>query len=183
MESRPKGKGIGWSDGLESAQKSRQMQIMPNADPECRIMLNVQEAVVQQLWRDGTNLGHMERTYSRVDVQDCQESEDHKWYDELTNGKLKEEALMHKARFEESWGDATLGVMKFCAWLKSSFENFYELDYDVLVKLEECWNYGANNAGNTQDNKKEHHDPSICNIRIFELMKYSIDADNEYVAI
>ncbi|GKE19760.1 hypothetical protein Tco_1431272 [Tanacetum coccineum] len=111
------------------------------------------------------------------------DNRDHKWYDELTNGKLKEEALMHKARFEESWGDATLGVMKFCAWLKSSFENFYELDYDVLVKLEECWNYGANNAGNTQDNKKEHHDPSICNIRIFELMKYSIDADNEYVAI
>ncbi|GJW33463.1 hypothetical protein Tco_0053495 [Tanacetum coccineum] len=26
----------------------------------------------------------------------------HKWYDELTDGKLKEEALMHKARFEES---------------------------------------------------------------------------------
>ncbi|GJW25428.1 hypothetical protein Tco_0039239 [Tanacetum coccineum] len=133
---------------------------------------------------------------------------------------------MHKARFEESWGDATPGVMKFCAWLKSSFENFHELDYDVLVKLEECWwkvnahenapfarwenhgqgpyanaitekdydpyldinrifgrNYGANNAGNTQDNKKEHHDPSICNIRRFEMMKYSFDADDEYVAI
>ncbi|GJS37310.1 hypothetical protein Tco_0535692 [Tanacetum coccineum] len=27
---------------------------------------------------------------------------DHKWYDELTDGNLKEEALMHKARFEES---------------------------------------------------------------------------------
>ncbi|GKC50389.1 hypothetical protein Tco_1073134 [Tanacetum coccineum] len=27
---------------------------------------------------------------------------DHKWYDELTDGKLKEEALMHKAKFEES---------------------------------------------------------------------------------
>ncbi|GKD12931.1 hypothetical protein Tco_1197338 [Tanacetum coccineum] len=106
--------------------------------------------------------------------------------------------------------------MKFCAWLKSCFENFHKLDYGVLVKLEECWwkvnahenapfarwenhsqgpyanaktekdydlyldinrifgrNYGANNAGNTQDNKKEHHDPSICNIRRFEMMKYS----------
>ncbi|GJX46192.1 hypothetical protein Tco_0271382 [Tanacetum coccineum] len=65
--------------------------------------------------------------------------QDHKWYDELTDGNLKEEALMHKARFKESWGDATPGVMKFCAWLKSSFENFHELDYDVLVKLEEYW--------------------------------------------
>ncbi|GJX01194.1 hypothetical protein Tco_0185107 [Tanacetum coccineum] len=38
-----------------------------------------------------------------------------------------------------SWGVVTLDVMKFCAWLKNSFENFHELDYDVLVKLEECW--------------------------------------------
>ncbi|GJX39597.1 hypothetical protein Tco_0252900 [Tanacetum coccineum] len=44
--------------------------------------------------------------------------QDHKWYDELIDGKLKEEAVMHKARFEESWGDATPGVMKFYAWLK-----------------------------------------------------------------
>ncbi|GKG51885.1 hypothetical protein Tco_0544523, partial [Tanacetum coccineum] len=34
--------------------------------------------------------------------------QDHKWYDELTDGKLKEEALTHKARIEESWGKATL---------------------------------------------------------------------------
>ncbi|GKE03180.1 hypothetical protein Tco_1395198 [Tanacetum coccineum] len=129
--------------------------------------------------------------------------QDHKWYDELVDGKLKVEALMHKAIVEGSWGDATPRVMKFYAWLKSSFENFHELDYDVLVKLEECWwkvnahenapftrlenhgqgpyanaktekdydpyldinrifgkNYRANNAGDTQDTKKEHHDPS-----------------------
>ncbi|GJR56533.1 hypothetical protein Tco_1407054 [Tanacetum coccineum] len=60
--------------------------------------------------------------------------QDHQWYDELTEGVLKEEALMHKARFEGSWGYATPGVMKFCAWLKNSFESFHELDHDVLVK-------------------------------------------------
>ncbi|GJT26514.1 hypothetical protein Tco_0906789 [Tanacetum coccineum] len=38
--------------------------------------------------------------------------QDHKWYDELADGKLKEETL---------------------------FENFHELDYNVLVKLQECW--------------------------------------------
>ncbi|GJW75639.1 hypothetical protein Tco_0135009 [Tanacetum coccineum] len=65
--------------------------------------------------------------------------QDHKWYDELADGKLKEETLLHKAKVKESWGDATLGVMKFSAWLKSSFENFHELDYNVLVKLQECW--------------------------------------------
>ncbi|GJY23967.1 hypothetical protein Tco_0397625 [Tanacetum coccineum] len=36
-------------------------------------------------------------------------------------------------------GDATPRVMKFCIWLKNCFENFHELDYDVLVKLQECW--------------------------------------------
>ncbi|GKA82126.1 hypothetical protein Tco_0788874 [Tanacetum coccineum] len=123
-------------------------------------------------------------------------------------------------------GDATPGVMKLCEWLKNSFENFHELDYGVLVKLEECWrkvnahekalfarwenhgqgpfantktkkdydpyldincifgrDYGSNNAGNIQDNMKEYHNPSICKIRRFEMMKYSFDADDEYVAI
>ncbi|GKA43773.1 hypothetical protein Tco_0736497 [Tanacetum coccineum] len=40
---------------------------------------------------------------------------------------------------EKSWGDATPGVMKLCIWLKNIFENFYELDHNVLVKLQECW--------------------------------------------
>ncbi|GJX26236.1 hypothetical protein Tco_0232532 [Tanacetum coccineum] len=107
-------------------------------------------------------------------------------------GKLKEEALMHKARIEESWR-----VIKFCEWLKNSFENFHELDYDVLVKQEECWwkvnahekspfaqweNY-TNNAGDTQDTKKGHRDPSTCTIRRFEMIKYSFGQDEEYVAV
>ncbi|GJS85485.1 hypothetical protein Tco_0752026 [Tanacetum coccineum] len=59
--------------------------------------------------------------------------EDHKWYDKLADGKLKEETLMHKAKVEESWGNATPGVMKFCEWLINSFGNFHELDYNVLL--------------------------------------------------
>ncbi|GJQ96350.1 hypothetical protein Tco_0007489 [Tanacetum coccineum] len=58
---------------------------------------------------------------------------------QLSDGKLKKETLMHKAKVEESWGNATPGVMKFCAWLINSFGNFHELDYNVLVKLQECW--------------------------------------------
>nr|GEU35411.1 hypothetical protein [Tanacetum cinerariifolium] len=106
--------------------------------------------------------------------------QDHKWYDELTDGKIKEEALMHKAIIEESWGDATLGVMKFREWLKSSFENFHELDYDVLVKLEECWwkvnahentpftgweNHGQGPYANTET--KKDYDPYLDINRIF----------------
>ncbi|GJS78295.1 hypothetical protein Tco_0728176 [Tanacetum coccineum] len=47
-------------------------------------------------------------------------------------------------------------------------------------------NYGADNAGNTQDNqehKKEHHDPSTCRVRRFEMIKYSFNVDDEYVSI
>ncbi|GKE46419.1 hypothetical protein Tco_1477677 [Tanacetum coccineum] len=54
-------------------------------------------------------------------------------------GMIRDETLALKAKIKGSWGDATLEVMKFCRWLKNSFENFHELDYDVLVKLQECW--------------------------------------------
>ncbi|GJT01999.1 hypothetical protein Tco_0823168 [Tanacetum coccineum] len=65
--------------------------------------------------------------------------QDHKWYDELADGKLKYETLALRAKIEGSWGDATPGVVKFCKWLKSCLENFHELEYKVLVKLQECW--------------------------------------------
>nr|GEU92379.1 hypothetical protein [Tanacetum cinerariifolium] len=35
--------------------------------------------------------------------------QDHKWYDELADGKLKKETLMHKAKVKKSWGNATPG--------------------------------------------------------------------------
>ncbi|GJS17109.1 hypothetical protein Tco_0411581 [Tanacetum coccineum] len=127
---------------------------------------------------------------------------------------------------EELLGMVRVGCMTYFQDHKCSFENFHELDYDVLVKLEKCWwkvnahenasfarwenhgqgpyanaktekdydpyldinrifgrNYESNNSGNIQDNMKEHHDQSICKIRRFDMMKYSFDADDEYVAI
>ncbi|GKB87567.1 hypothetical protein Tco_0959839, partial [Tanacetum coccineum] len=65
--------------------------------------------------------------------------QDHMWYDELADGKLKDETLALKAKIEGPWGDATPRVVKFCRRLKSCFENFHELEYEVLVKLQECW--------------------------------------------
>ncbi|GJS28194.1 hypothetical protein Tco_0488814 [Tanacetum coccineum] len=63
------------------------------------------------------------------------------WNDDgfCNDEKLKEETLKQKAIFEGSWGDATQGVKNFCAWLKKCFDNFHELDYDLLIKLEEYW--------------------------------------------
>nr|GEW01934.1 hypothetical protein [Tanacetum cinerariifolium] len=59
----------------------------------------------------------------------------------------------------------------------------YGLNNNMMGDLEEPWNYVANNTGNTQGNKKEHHDPSIYHVRRFEMIKHSFDADEEYVAI
>ncbi|GJX44779.1 hypothetical protein Tco_0261455 [Tanacetum coccineum] len=67
------------------------------------------------------------------------EFQDHMWYDELADGKLKDETLALKAKIEGSWGDMTPGLLKFYKWLKSCFENFHEIEYEVLVKLQECW--------------------------------------------
>ncbi|GJS09551.1 hypothetical protein Tco_0366347 [Tanacetum coccineum] len=125
------------------------------------------------------------------------ENEDHRWYDKLANGKLKDETLALKAKIDRSWGDATPGVMKFCGWLKNSFENFHELDYDELASdhyldVNRIFgrDYEASNVGDTQENKghKEHKgnpklEPSNCKIRRFKMMKYSFDDDEEYITI
>ncbi|GKC15804.1 hypothetical protein Tco_1012586 [Tanacetum coccineum] len=51
-------------------------------------------------------------------------------------------------------------------------------------------NYDTSNAGNTQDNQGHEecrddptHEQSICKIKRFKMMKYSFNADEEYIAI
>nr|GEY83554.1 hypothetical protein [Tanacetum cinerariifolium] len=128
--------------------------------------------------------------------------QDHKWYDELADGRLKEETLMHKAKVEESWGNATPGVIKFCAWLINSFGNFYELDYnrpyaniktkrahDPYLEVNNIFGriYDTRNAQDNQGHAERRDDltlePSVCKIRRFKMMKYSFNADKEYIAI
>nr|GEZ40098.1 hypothetical protein [Tanacetum cinerariifolium] len=137
---------------------------------------------------------------------------DYEWYNELADGNLKEEAHKQKAIYEKSWGDASQSVTNFCAWLKRSYGNFHKLDYELLVKLQEYWwkvndrecspfsNWRnhiqgpyANYYSNFLD-KEEHEDKYkhglfdgqkqlVCNIRRFEMIKYSFDKDEEYVAV
>ncbi|GKE89238.1 hypothetical protein Tco_1566713 [Tanacetum coccineum] len=131
--------------------------------------------------------------------------QDHSWYDELADGKLKDVTLALKTKIEGSWGDATPGIIKFCRWLKSCFENFHELEYEVLVKLQDCWwkvntheiapftrmeNFGRGPYANmkTEWEDQGHKDdpilePSNCKVRRFKMMKYSFDDDKEYITI
>ncbi|GJX12318.1 retrotransposon protein, putative, ty1-copia subclass [Tanacetum coccineum] len=133
--------------------------------------------------------------------------QDHKWYDGLIDGCLKNEALMLKERIEGSWGDATPSIMKFCTWLRDSFENFHELGYYdnrlqgpyTNTKLNgtydhyldtDCMpekNYNAKLRRNIQEGQgymeNLAYETSACKIRKFEMMKYTFEVDEEYVAI
>ncbi|GJX17886.1 hypothetical protein Tco_0218718 [Tanacetum coccineum] len=55
------------------------------------------------------------------------------------DGFCNDEALKQKAIYEESWGDAEQSVINFCGWLKKTFENFHEHDYELLEKLQDYW--------------------------------------------
>ncbi|GJW73522.1 hypothetical protein Tco_0132892 [Tanacetum coccineum] len=118
--------------------------------------------------------------------------QDHKWYDELMDGKLKDETLTLKTKVEKSWGDATPGVMKFCIWLKNSFENFHELDHNVLVKLQEClWKVNTHEIApftRTEDfgrgpyaNMKTNwtHDPYLGTNKIFRASNVGSTRENQ----
>ncbi|GKC26109.1 hypothetical protein Tco_1033403, partial [Tanacetum coccineum] len=109
--------------------------------------------------------------------------QDYEWYNELAGDNLKEEALKQKAIYERSWGDASQSEMNFCAWLKRSFGNFHELDYELL---------NASNMSNVQDEERNErcnlfndttHNAPVCKIRRFKMIKYSFRQDEEYVAI
>nr|GEV54059.1 hypothetical protein [Tanacetum cinerariifolium] len=165
-----------------------------------------------------------------VRVRSMNYFQNHKWYDELVDGKLKDETLAFKVKVKESCGNSTPSVMKFYTWLINSFGNFHELDYNKFLKLQECWwkinvneatpftrseSYGhgpyaniktnwahdpyleINNIfgrnydiRNTQDNQRDEErkvdptlKPLVCKIRRFEMMKYSFNIDEEYIAI
>nr|GEU45624.1 hypothetical protein [Tanacetum cinerariifolium] len=79
--------------------------------------------------------------------------------------------------------------------IKTYEEHEYELTNNITGDLDKPWNYRVNNADDTQDNqgyKKEHegnehtltskptHDPSVCRVKRFEMIKYSFVADDDY---
>ncbi|GJX92568.1 hypothetical protein Tco_0347154 [Tanacetum coccineum] len=70
--------------------------------------------------------------------------QNYEWYEGLEDGDLKEEVLKEKvlkekAILEGSWGHKNRKGKKFCSWLKESFGNYHELDYELMLKLERYW--------------------------------------------
>ncbi|GJW80520.1 hypothetical protein Tco_0144495 [Tanacetum coccineum] len=123
--------------------------------------------------------------------------QDRKWYDELADGKLKEETLMHKEKVEESWGNATPGINAHEVTPFTRLESYGQRPYancktekahDPYLEINNIFgrNYDTSNADNTQDYQGHvecRDDPTLCKIRRFEMMKYSFNADEEYIAI
>nr|GEX10841.1 hypothetical protein [Tanacetum cinerariifolium] len=116
--------------------------------------------------------------------------------DNTFNGIIRENKFKHIDNFLEVVGPLKIKGLSQDRFRLSVFpislagQGLYanaitEKDYDPYLDINRIFsrNYKANNAGSIQDNKKEYHDPSICNIRIFEMMKYLFDADDEYIAI
>ncbi|GJU45596.1 hypothetical protein Tco_1202862 [Tanacetum coccineum] len=65
--------------------------------------------------------------------------QDYEWYEGLEDGDLKEENLKEKAILEGSWGHKNRKGKNLYSWLKESFGNYHELDYELMLKLEEYW--------------------------------------------
>ncbi|GKE53256.1 hypothetical protein Tco_1488412, partial [Tanacetum coccineum] len=57
----------------------------------------------------------------------------------LDDGDLKDEALKEKSILEGSWGNENREGKNFCSWLKECFDNYQELYYELMRKLEEYW--------------------------------------------
>ncbi|GJS21530.1 hypothetical protein Tco_0450162 [Tanacetum coccineum] len=90
----------------------------------------------------------------------------YEWYNDLVDGKLKEEALKKKAIYVRSWGNATQGVINFCAWLNGCFRNFHEFDYELLVKLKEYWWKMNDHECSLFSNCKNHINGAYVNTNI-----------------
>ncbi|GJY39846.1 hypothetical protein Tco_0426210 [Tanacetum coccineum] len=111
--------------------------------------------------------------------------QDHRWYDELADGKLKDETLALKAKIKGSWGDATSGWGPY-ANMKTEWVSNPYLDVNRIFGR----NYEARNVGDAQENQGHEEQngnpnpgPSKCKIRIFKMMKYSFNDDKDYITI
>ncbi|GJU66444.1 uncharacterized mitochondrial protein-like protein [Tanacetum coccineum] len=93
--------------------------------------------------------------------------QDHRWYAELADRKLKDETLALKAKIKGSWGDATPGVIKFYGW-KNEASNVSDIQ---------------ENQGHKENKGNRNPEPSNCKIKRFEMMKYLFDDDEEYITM
>ncbi|GJZ18546.1 hypothetical protein Tco_0554669 [Tanacetum coccineum] len=93
---------------------------------------------------------------------------DYEWYEALDDYELKEESLKNKAIM-----DGVINNDESCCELKRKW-NIYT-NYDDA--------YEINHEDNGNKELCEIHEPPVCNIRKYMMIKYSFNDDEEYVAV
>ncbi|GKA23019.1 hypothetical protein Tco_0708981 [Tanacetum coccineum] len=111
------------------------------------------------------NGGNLPGTYI---IENQLHYQDYEWYEALDDCELKEEALRNKAIM-----DGVINDDESCCELKRKW-NIYT-NYDDA--------YEINHEDNGNKELCEIHEPPVCNIRKYMMIKYSFNNDEEYVTI
>ncbi|GKA31017.1 hypothetical protein Tco_0717322 [Tanacetum coccineum] len=107
--------------------------------------------------KDGyCNGGHLP---GMIQVRNMTYFQNYEWYDALEDGDLKDKALKEKAILEGSWGHKNREGNNFCSWLKECFDNYQELDYEQMRKLEEYW-WGKKEEEESSDDAWSNYSPN-----------------------
>ncbi|GKE10378.1 hypothetical protein Tco_1413929 [Tanacetum coccineum] len=120
-------------------------------------------------WKDDgyCNEGNLPETYI---IENQLHYPDYKWYEALEDCELKDLALRNKASMEGLISD-------------DDNESCYEqrIRWDVYTNYDDA--YEINHDGNEEEELCEVHEPPVCNIRKYRMIKYLFNNDEEYVAV
>ncbi|GKC33962.1 DEAD-box ATP-dependent RNA helicase 57, partial [Tanacetum coccineum] len=118
-------------------------------------------------WKEDSycNGGNLPRTYI---IENQLHYQDYEWYEALDDCEFKVEALRNKAIM-----DGVINDDESCSELKrkwniyTNYNDAYEINHEDNGNIELC----------------EIHEPPVCNIRKYMMIKYSFNDDEKYVAI
>ncbi|GJW00283.1 hypothetical protein Tco_1555534 [Tanacetum coccineum] len=98
--------------------------------------------------------------------------QDYEWYEALKDSELKEQALRNKAIMEGLTSDDESCYDGWKRWESHeiTYHDHDEIDYE-------------NETHDERQELCETHELLVCNIRRFEMIKYSFRQDEEYVAV
>ncbi|GKA56952.1 hypothetical protein Tco_0756024 [Tanacetum coccineum] len=105
-----------------------------------------------------------------VDEKPWTDTGDYEWYEALKDSELKDLALRNKASME--------GFIN-----EDNDESCYEQGrrWNIYTNYDDA--YEINHEGNEREELCEIHEPPVCNIRKYMMIKYLFNNDEEYVAI
>nr|GEY07293.1 hypothetical protein [Tanacetum cinerariifolium] len=130
--------------------------------------------VDEKPWTDTGNDGYCngENLPGTYIVGNSLHYQDYEWYKALKDSELKEQALRNKAIIEGLISDVKSCNDGWRRWEihKITYHYHDEIKYD-------------NETHDERQELCETHELSVCNMRRFEMIKYSFGQDKEYVAV